>query len=106
LTLLRELSRGSMMIVTHQVEKSRRWRIMCRREGGRVVGHGAASDVMQQADFAALRIGAILAQVDAGAVAGGHGGGVVNRTDSVPAAEEPHGISARNVAGHDRFDRA
>ncbi|MBP9235804.1 MAG: ATP-binding cassette domain-containing protein [Hyphomonadaceae bacterium] len=104
LTLLRELSREQslpMMIVTHQVDEVAEVADnVVAVTAGRVVGHGAASDVMRRAEFAALLDRRDLgARVDAGAVAGGHGGGGVwIRADSVLlAAEEPRGISARNV---------
>lgn len=103
LTLLRELSREQslpMMIVTHQVEEAAELadHVVAVR-AGRVVGHGPAADVMQRADFAALLDRRDLgARVDATAVAGGQGGGAWIRADNVLlAAEEPRGISARNV---------
>ena len=103
LTLLRDLSREQslpMMIVTHQVEEVAELADhVIAMQAGRVVGHGAAADVMARADFAALLDRRDLgARVDAAAVAGGQGGGVWIRADNVLlAAEEPRGISARNV---------
>ena len=103
LILLRDLSREQslpMMIVTHQVEEVAELadHVVAMR-AGRVVGFGTAADVMQRPDFAALLDRRDLgARVDAAAVAGGQGGGVWIRADSVLlAAEEPRGISARNV---------
>lgn len=103
ITLLRELSREQalpMMIVTHQVDEVAELadHVIAVR-AGRVIGHGKASDVMRRVDFAGLLdrrdIGA---RVDAASVSGGQGGGVWVRADSVLlAAQEPHGISARNV---------
>ncbi len=101
--LLRDLSREQslpMMIVTHQVEEVAELadQVIAVRSG-RVIGSGKASDVMRRTDFAALLdrrdIGA---RVDATVVAGGQGGGVWVKADNVLlAAQEPHGISARNV---------
>lgn len=101
--LLRDLSREQslpMMIVTHQVEEVAELadHVVALRSG-RVIGHGKASDVMRRLDFTALLdrrdIGA---RVDASVVTDGQGGGVWVRADNVLlAAQEPHGISARNV---------
>ena len=102
-TLMRDLSREQslpMMIVTHQVEEAAELADhVVAVKAGRVIASGAAADAMQRPDFADLLdrrdIGA---RVDTGAVAGGQGGGVWVRADSVLlAAEEPRGISARNV---------
>ena len=101
--MLLDLSREQslpMMIVTHQVEEVAELADhVIAMQAGRVVGHGAAADVMARADFAALLDRRDLgARVDAAAVAGGKGGGVWIRADNVLlAAEEPRGISARNV---------
>lgn len=103
LTLLRDLSREQslpMMIVTHQVEEVAELADhVVAVKAGRVVAHGAASDVMRRTDFVSLLDRRDFgARVDAGSVVGGHDGGAWIRADSVLlAAEEPRGISARNV---------
>ena len=103
LTLLRDLSREQslpMMIVTHQVEEVAELADhVVAVKAGRVVAHGAASDVMRRPDFTSLLDRRDFgARVDAESVVGGHDGGVWIRADSVLlAAEEPRGISARNV---------
>ena len=103
LTMLRDLAREQalpMMVVTHQVEEAAELadHVIAIR-AGRVVAHGAAADVMRRADFMSLLDRRDLgARVDASVVAGGHGGGVWIRADSVLiASEAPRGISARNV---------
>lgn len=103
LKLLKDLSKGQnlpLMVVTHQVEEVAELAdYVIAMKGGRVVGHGPAADVMGRADFAALLDRRDYgARVDAASVVGDHSGGVWIKADSVLlAAEEPRGISARNV---------
>jgi molybdate transport system ATP-binding protein len=103
LALLRDLSLSQnlpLMVVTHQVEEVAELADhVVAMKGGKVIGHGPATDVMGRPEFAALLDRRDYgARVDAGLVAGGHSGGVWVRADSVLlAAEEPRGISARNV---------
>lgn len=105
LTLLRDLSCEQslpMMVVTHQVDEVAELADhVIAVSQGRVIGHGAASDVMRRTEFATLLDRRDLgARVDAKSVAGVHRGGVWVRADSVlVASEEPRGISARNVWG-------
>lgn len=103
LKLLRDLSKSQnlpLMVVTHQVEEVAELADhVIAMKGGQVVGHGAAADVMARPEFAALLDRRDYgARVDAAAVAGAQSGGVWVKADSVLlAAEEPRGLSARNV---------
>ncbi len=103
LGLLRSLSASQdlpLIVVTHQVEEVAELADhVIAMKGGQVVGHGAAGDVMNQPDFAALLDRRDFgARMDAASIAGGQTGGVWIKADSVLlAAEEPRGISARNV---------
>lgn len=103
LNLLRSLSRSQnlpLMVVTHQVEEVAELADhVIAMKGGQVVSHGPAADVMGRPEFAALLDRRDYgARVDAASVAGAQSGGVWIRADSMLlAAEEPRGISARNV---------
>lgn len=103
LKLLRDLSQSQnlpLMVVTHQVEEVAELAdYVIAMRAGQVVGHGPAADVMGRSEFAALLDRRDYgARVDAASVAGEHSGGVWIRADNVLlAAEEPRGLSARNV---------
>jgi molybdate transport system ATP-binding protein len=103
LKLLKDLSKSQnlpLLVVTHQVEEVAELADhVIAMKGGHVVSHGPAADVMNRPDFAALLDRRDFgARMDAAVVAGGHTGGVWIKADSVLlAAEEPRGISARNV---------
>ena len=103
LVMLRELSREQgvpMMVVTHQIEDAVELAAqVITMQGGRVVAHGSAADVMARPDFRALLdrrdVGV---RLPASALAGRNAEGVWVRADSVLlASEEPRGISARHV---------
>lgn len=103
LALLRELSREQnlpMVVVTHQLDDAveiARQVVMVR--GGRVIGHGAAADVMARPEFTALLDRRDLGvRLPAAAVSARDAEGVWVRADSVLlASEAPRGISARHV---------
>lgn len=103
LALLRELSREQnlpMVVVTHQLDDAveiARQVVMVR--GGRVIGHGAAADVMARPEFTTLLDRRDLGvRLPAAAVSARDAEGVWVRADSVLlASEAPRGISARHV---------
>ena len=103
LVLLRELSREQgvpMIVVTHQIDDAVELAAqVITMQGGRVMAHGAAADVMARPEFRALLdrrdVGV---RLPASALAGRNAEGVWVRADSVLlASEEPRGISARHV---------
>lgn len=104
LALLRQASAAQglpMIVVTHQIDDAAELADHAIAiHSGKVLAHGPAGVVMNSAGFAGLLdrrdIGA---RLDATAISGGDGGrGVWVRADSVLiAAEQPRGLSARNV---------
>ena len=103
LALLRDLSREQdvpMMVVTHHIDDAAELaNHVVAVQGGRVVGHGSAADVMATADFTGMLDRRDLgARLPASAIGGRNAEGVWVRADSVLlASEEPRGISARHV---------
>jgi len=103
LVLLRELSREQnlpMLVVTHHLDDAVEIAsqiVMVR--AGRVIGHGAAADVMARPDFMSLLDRRDFGvRLPAAAVSAGEAEGVWVRADSVLiASEQPRGISARHV---------
>lgn len=103
LVMLRELSCDQgvpMMVVTHQIDDAVELAAqVITMQGGRVMAHGSAAEVMARPDFLALLdrrdVGV---RLPASALAGRNAEGVWVRADSVLlASEEPRGISARHV---------
>lgn len=104
LALLREASaaqRLPMLVVTHQIDDASELADhVVAVQAGKILAHGSARSVMNAGSFASLLdrrdVGA---RIDASAISSDDGGrGVWVRADSVLiAAEQPRGLSARNV---------